>query len=182
MAAGARLHNGILLVMLLALAAGAALSQEHDERAVKAAFVYNLTKYVEWPQASAEMTIGYIGERLTGETLRKMLDGKSSGPHPIRVVIAPSDKELERCQIIYVAEHSPKDVHAVLERVHGKNVLTVGDSEMFVQEGGMIGLVTVGEQVQIRVSLEGAQQAQLKISSRLLNIATLIPPSTEAKK
>jgi len=177
-----RFHNWILLLTVVAFLPGAAFSQERDERAVKAAFVYNLTKYVEWPQASAEMRIGYVGERVTGETLKKMLDGKSSGPRLIRVVVGPSEKELEQCQIVYVAEHSTKNIRAVLEHVHGKSVLTVGDSELFVREGGIIGLVTVGEQVQIRVSLEGAQQAQLKISSRLLNIATLIPPSTEAKK
>jgi len=176
----ARLRR-IVLIAVFTLLSSILLGQVHDERAVRAAFVYNLTKYVEWPEANGAMTIGYIGEPEAGETLKKMLDGKNSDSRPIRVLLSPSEAELERCQILYVAEPSSKKVHAMLEHVRGKGILTVGNTETFVHEGGMIGLVTVGEQIHIQVRLEVVQQAQLKISSRLLNIATLVAPGAEAK-
>jgi len=178
---GSRLR-GTALIAVFTLVPAVLLGQVRDERAVRAAFVYNLTKYVEWPDSEGDMTIAYIGEPDGGATLKQMLDGKNSGSRAIRVLLSPSDIDLERCQILYVAEPSTKKVHALLERVHGKGILTVGDTDVFVREGGMIGLVMVGEQIQIQVHLEAAQEAQLKISSRLLNIARLVRLGAEVKK
>jgi hypothetical protein len=174
----ARLACVLALLLLRALAGQA---QSHDERAVKAAFVFNLTKYVEWPQASNAMLIGFVGEGPTGDILKNMLEGKTSESRSIHVVLSPSDQELERCNILYIADPSPKKIRAALDRVHSKSILTVGDAESFVRQGGMISLVTVGEQVQIQVSLQAAQESRLKISSRLLNIAIIVPPSAEAR-
>jgi hypothetical protein len=169
----------VLILLLLTALAGRA--QLRDERAVKAAFVFNLTKYVEWPQASNEMLIGFVGEGPTGDVLKNMLDGKTSESRPIRVLLSPSDQELERCNILYIADPSPPRIRATLDRVHGRSILTVGDTGSFVRQGGMISLVTVGEQVQIQVSVETAQASQLKISSRLLNIAIIVRPIAEAR-
>jgi hypothetical protein len=171
----------VFLALLLLLISPGAVPQSHDDRSVKAAFVFNLTKYVEWPQSSEEMVIGYLGEERTGEIFKKMLDGKSSGSRSIRVILLPSATDLERCQLLYVAEPSEKKVRAALDLVRGKSVLTVGDTDSFVREGGMIGLVTVGEQIQIQVGLEVVQESRLKVSSRLLSIATLVRPGPEAK-
>jgi len=156
-------------------------AQSHDEHAVKAALVFNLTKYVEWPQGNNEVVIGFVGEGPMGEVLKKMLDGKTSESRPIHVLLSPSDQELEHCHILYIAESSSRQIHAALDRVRDKGILTVGDTEFFVREGGMISLVTVGELVQIQVRLEVAHQSRLKISSRLLNIAVLVPPAPEVK-
>lgn len=171
----ARLACALSLVTLFA---PPAVAQVRDERAVKAAFVFNLTKYVEWPQASNELVIGFVGEGPMGEILKKMLDGKTSESRAIHVVLFPSDEELEHCSILYIADSSPKRTRAALDRTRGKSVLTVGETESFAREGGMIGLVRVGEQVQIQVSLEVTQQSRLKISSRLLNIALIVPPTS----
>jgi len=166
----------LVCLTLLLFFVPAAHGQLHDERAVKAAFVFNLTKYVEWPQPGSEVVIGFMGEAQTGEMFQKMLDGKSSGSRAIRVLLFPSDQDLVRCSILYIADPSAKRIRAVLEQVRGKDVLTVGDTELFVRAGGMIGLITVGERVQIEVSLEVAQESKLKISSQLLSIATLVRP------
>ncbi|HTP69159.1 MAG TPA: YfiR family protein [Dongiaceae bacterium] len=170
-----------MLAVLVTLTpiAGAAQEQPRDERAVKAAFVFNLTKYVEWPQKNEEIVIGFVGVSQTGEILRKMLNGKTSDSRVIRVLLSPSEPDIARCSILYIADPSPKNVRAALEQARGKSILTVGDTETFVRQGGMIGLVTVGEQIQIQIGLENAQAARLKISSRLLNIATLIRPTSD---
>jgi hypothetical protein len=169
----------VLSLLLLMPRTGQA--QSHDEHAVKAALVFNLTKYVEWPQGNNEVVIGFIGEGPMGEVLKKMLDGKASESRPIHVLLSPSDQDLEHCYILYIADPSPKKIRAALDRVRDKSILTVGDTESFVREGGMISLVTVGDLVQIQVRLEVAHQSRLKISSRLLNIAVLVPPTPEVK-
>ena len=152
-----------------------------DERAVKAAFVFNLTKYVEWPNPASELLIGYVGDPLMGETLQKLLEGKTSDSRIIHVLIAPSDQDLTRCALLYIAEPSSRKLHALLERVRDRNTLTVGDSGSFAKEGGMVGLVRNGDQVQIQVNLQAAQAAQLKISSRLLNLSTIIRDGKEVR-
>ena len=156
-------------------------AQMRDERAVKAAFVFNLTKYVEWPQASNELVIGFVGEGPMGETLERMLAGRSSESRPIRVVLYPPDEELERCSILYIADSAPSKVRAILDRVRTKSILTVGDTGSFARNGGMVGLVRVGEQVQIQVNLEVTHESRLRISSRLLNIAVIVAPTSGGK-
>lgn len=175
-----RLHFAFFLGLLL-LWAPAVQAQLHDENVVKAAFVFNLTKYVEWPQVNNEMLIGFVGEGPMGDVLKTMLENKTSETRPIHVVLSPTDQELEHCNLVYLADASPKKTRAALDRVHGKGILTVGETESFLRQGGMIALVTVGQQVQIQVKLEAAQESRLKISSRLLNIAILVTSTPEAK-
>jgi hypothetical protein len=166
---------------LAPLFATPSLAQVRDERAVKVAFVFNLTKYVEWPRATNELVIGFVGDATMGEILQKMLAGKSSESRPIHVLLSPSDEQLEQCNVVYIADSSPKEILAALNKVRTKNILTVGDSDAFAREGGMVGLVTVGEQIQIQVNLQAAQDSRLKISSRLLNLSTIVRTTPEAR-
>lgn len=146
---------------------------QHEERSVRAAFVYNLTKYVEWPHAGKELVIGFVGDDGVGETLEKVLAGKSSSERAIRVVISPSDEELQRCDLVYVGYSSKEKIRGVLEKVRNKNILSVGESDHFALDGGMVGLVRVGDEIQIQVNLDEVQAGGLKMSSRLLNLAVI---------
>jgi hypothetical protein len=169
------------LFSLLLLMAPQGHAQLRDEYAVRAAFVFNLTKYVEWPEAKSEMLIGFVGEDPMGDRLKKMLEGKTSEARQIHVLLSPTGQELERCDLLYIADASPRKIRAALDRVHGKAILTVGETDTFLRQGGMIGLITAGQQVQIQVRLHAAQESHLKISSRLLNIAVLVTATPEAK-
>jgi hypothetical protein len=156
-------------------------AQELDEGAIRVAYVFNLTKYVEWPRAGNELVVGFVGDGPMGEALEKMLAGKTSGSRLIRVVLSPNEEDLVQCDVIYVAFSSPKKVHETLDHLRNKSVLTVGDTESFPKSGGMIGLVRVGQQVQMIVNLDAVQRARLKISSRVLNLATIVHDASEAR-
>jgi hypothetical protein len=166
---------------VIALLAPLACAQLAGEGAVKAAFVFNLTKYVEWPHPSQELIIGVNDDSSTAETLKKVLDGKNSDSRHIRILLLPSDAQLEECDILYLGHSSPKKWRAVLDRVHNKSILTVGDSGSFAQDGGIVGLVKTGDHVEIQVNLAAASEAHLKISSRLLNLATIVQPEREVR-
>ncbi len=155
-------------------------AQVLDERAIKVAYVFNLTKYVEWPHRGNQIVIGFVGDGSMGEALEKMLAGKASDARMIRVVLSPQKEVLDQCDVLYVAYSAPNRVREVLEQLHSKSVLTVGDTESFPRDGGMIGLVRVGDQVQIQVNLEVVQGSGLKISSRVLNLATIVHSKPEA--
>lgn len=172
-----RLACGLLTVPLLAPLLS---SQAHDERAIKVAYVFNLTKYVEWPHTGSEFVVGFVGEGPMGEALEKMLTGKSSDSRPIRVVLSPEDNALEQCDVLYVAYASPQKVRETLQRLRGKSVLTVGDTESFPRDGGMIGLVRAADQVRMQVNVEAIQAAGLKISSRVLALAAIVHSQAEA--
>lgn len=159
-----------LLVFLLV----SPLFAQRDEGAVRAAFVFNLTKYVEWPNLGHELVIGFVGDSETGAVLQRVVSGKISGSRTIRVVISPSEEQLSRCNILYVGYSSAKKTQSILDKIRNKNILSVGESDHFAREGGMVGLVRDGDHIQIEVNLESVQSGGLKISSRLLNLAEIV--------
>jgi hypothetical protein len=165
---------GFLFVPLLS-------AQELDERAIRVAYVFNLTKYVEWPHAGNQLVVCFVGDGPMGEALEKMLAGKTSDSRLIQVVLSPGNENLDQCDVIYFANSAPQKIHATLDHLHNRSVLTVGDTESFTKSGGMIGLVRVGVQVQIMVNLDAVERAQLKISSRVLNLATIVHGMPEAR-
>jgi hypothetical protein len=169
-----------LAVLLPALAA-ASPAQTHNADAVKTAFVFNLTKYVEWRHSRPDLIIGFAGGGPLGERLSSSLSGKISESKTIRVVLDPSGEALGNCDILFLGAMPARTRHALLQKVRDKGVLTVSDDESFAKEGGMVGLVTVGDHVQIEINLEVVEAARLRISSRLLNVAALVHPAAGAR-
>lgn len=153
------------------------LHAQHDERAVRAAFVFHLTKYVEWPNPGNELMIGFVGEDRMGVTLQKVVDGKDSDGRTLRVVLSPTDEQLQQCSLVYFANAAQSKIRPALSKLKGRNILTVGENEEFARDGGMIGLVRDADEIQIRINLQAAQAAGLKISSRLLNLAVIVRSS-----
>lgn len=151
-----------------------ASAESRDDRSVRAAYVFNLIKYVEWPSQPKELVIGFIGDAATGEVLEALLNGRTSDGRAIRVVLSLSDEELPQCSLLYVADPDGKQVRKALEKVKGASVLTIGETDGFARGGGMIGLVNTGDHIQIEVNLEAAQSAGIRISSRVLNLAVIV--------
>ena len=163
-----------MLTMLLLAASGLGTAQQ-NEAAVRAAFVFNLTKYVSWPSARDRLVIGVVGTGNIGTVLKQVLDGKVSDGRRITVLIHMPDSDLGDCDVLYVAGMAPVTVKSILGRAAGRAVLTVGDSDQFVRAGGMVGLVRSGDQIEIEVNLPAVRGRNLDMSSRLLKLAVLVP-------
>ena len=160
---------------LLLLIAGGMLRAQEDERSVRAAFVFNLTKYVSWPEGHHDrLVLGVIGNGSMGPVLKQILDGKTSDGRRINVVVHTSENELHDCDVLYVEESSPVRIRSILDRVQSRAVLTVGDSDQFTRSGGMVALVRSGDQIEIHVNLNSLRSRQLEMSSRLLNLAVIV--------
>jgi hypothetical protein len=164
----------LLAVVFLFLFSAGSLWAQQDERAVRAAFVFNLTKYVSWPHPRERLVIGVIGEGSMGPVLKQVLEGKVSDGRRITVVMHSSDADLRECDLLYVAESSPARIRSILDRVGSRAVLTVGDTEQFTRTGGMVGLVRSGDQIEIEVNLNALRSRQLEMSSRLLKMAVIV--------
>ena len=150
---------------------------QQDERAVRAAFVFNLTKYVSWPDKHDRLVIGVVGEGEMGTVLQQVLDGKVSDGRHISVVAHSPGSELGECDLLYISGVAPDMLRSILSRAAKRSVLTIGDSDRFVRSGGMVGLVRSGDQIEIEVNLEALRSHRLDMSSRLLNLAVLVSSS-----
>jgi TonB family protein len=89
------------------------------------------------------------------------------------MILFPSDDELQKCSMVYIAD-SQKKIRARLDKLGNRNIVTVGEADWFTQDGGMVGLVKVGEQIQMQVNVEATQRAGVKIGSHLLNLAVIV--------
>jgi YfiR/HmsC-like len=149
-------------------------AESRDERAVRAAYVYNLIRYVEWPSKQTDLIVGVVGEPSTGDVLEQLLNGKEDGGRKIRVVSAYTQEDFGRCSLLYVTGGSEADLSRLLDRVKGRAVLTVGESDVFARGGGMVALVNTGEHIRIEINLEAAQAGGIRISSRVLSLSTIV--------
>jgi uncharacterized protein DUF4154 len=129
----------LALATLLPLLAAASPAQVHDADAVKTAFVFNLTKYVEWRHSRAELIIGVVGGGPVGERLNSALSGKISESKSIRVVLDPSEKALDDCDILFLGTMPARARRTLLQKVQNKGVLTVSDERSFTGEGSEVG-------------------------------------------
>ncbi len=152
-------------------------AQQSDELSVRAAYLFNLTKYVNWPPSRERIVVEIMGDDSTSTAFRQILSNKTTDGRPIEVVVHPSDAELRKCDVIYIDQSERAAVQSLKEKLEGQPCLTVGESERFVREGGMVGLVRSGDQVQILVNLEATQKNGMVLSSRLMAVAILVRSS-----
>lgn len=165
---------GLLLGLAAMWVVSQAGAQSRDERAVRAAYVYNLIRYVEWPAPGKELTVAFAGDVATGDVIGQLLDGKTINGQTIRVVRPGPEQDLQQCNLLYVAGAPEAEVRKILDRVKGRSVLTLGEDDGFARAGGMVALVNSGDHIRIEVNLEATQAAGIRISSRVLGLATIV--------
>jgi hypothetical protein len=164
----------IAVLVFLCVAPVLLVHAQQDERAVRAAYVFNLTKYVTWPKQKERLTIGVTGPGNSGPVLKKILEGKSTNGRKIAVVLHPSPEEIRDCDLVYVTENSPRDIHSVLRSISGRPILTVGEGSEFARSGGMIALVRAQDQMELDVNVDALEAAQLQVSSAVLRLAVVV--------
>ncbi len=166
------------LLLDVLLPGNGARASEFDEYAVKAAYLYNFAKFVEWPSgafasADAPLSICIAGDNPFGGAL-DALSGKMVESRPVAVRHIPAATGLEKCHIVYIGRSEQGRFKAVLTKLARLPILTVGDIADFAQEGGMIGLVEAEQRIRFNINLAAARQANLKLSSQLLKLATIV--------
>ena len=178
-----KIAAGIVLVAML-ISGGApsfARGEPAPEYAVKAAFLYNFAKFVEWPAdafagPASPIVFFVFGEDPFGDAL-KSLKGKTANGRPIVVRYAANLGELERCHLLFVSASEKANLPKILQATKSWSILTVGDMNGFAQDGGIINMVKEESRVGIEINLEAAQLSRLKISSKLLGLAKIVKPA-----
>lgn len=174
----------IFLVVFLPLLSGVfpsarAQSVPPSEYQVKAAFLYNFAKFVEWSAVSyadqhAPIMICVLGEDPFGAVLDVTVRSKTANGHELVIKRSNRLRDLTRCEILFISSSERNHIQEILESLRGLNVLTVGETDHFAESGGTIGFVLEGNRIRITVNVDAAQRANLKISSKLLALAQIV--------
>jgi hypothetical protein len=158
----------------------AVFSQQPDvasEGEIKAAFIYNFIKFVEWPTSAFSTTeqriiICVLGQDGVSRALEKV-SGKITQGRTITIKHAADPTEMTQFHVVYVGQ-SEKDHMRTLIKAIPKHVLTISDTQSFAASGGMINFYTVERKVSFVINLDAAERAGLKLSSQLLRLARIV--------
>ena len=171
-------QSGALLPLLaLALVANAFAAEVRRPEEVKAAFLYNFTRFVEWPSAAFEkpdspLIIAVAGNETIAVELQRMVRGESVHGHPLQVRYLRRASDFESAHVLYIDPVTGSRFDDLLGAARGRPILVVGERDGFLQDGGMIQFIT-GRTISLRINLRQAREAGLAISSQLLRIAEL---------
>jgi len=145
---------------------------------VKAAFLYNFTRFIEWPESSFNspedpFIIGVIGKNPFGNFLEDIVANEHVKGHQIKVVYFQSIKEISTCHLLYINVSEPDKIKTILDKISEENTLTVSDATNFAKWGGHIRFFTESDKIRLQINLEKTKEAKLSISSKLLGIAQI---------
>jgi hypothetical protein len=169
-----RLGFGLGLVALVASSAEAQAGSA-DEYSVKAAYLYNFAKFVEWPAETGDLgkplVIAVLGKNDFGAVLKRTVQGETVNGRVISVLSVSRLEDLLYCHILFLGSLNKKRLAGILRATEGAGILTVSETDEFIQLGGVIAFVSEGNKIRFEINLGAARQNRLNISAKLLRVA-----------
>jgi|ERR1035437_5752137 hypothetical protein len=167
----------LCLVGLLAPVAGRAQESPPTEQQLKAAFLLNFAKFVEWPSAAfgettSPIVLGILGENPFGDVLEQTIRDKTINNRPLVVKQFQSSAETTNCHILFICASEKARLPEILASLREASVLTVAEMGRFTESGGMINFIRQGNKIRFQINETAAKSAGLKISSKLLSLAS----------
>jgi hypothetical protein len=150
-----------------------------DEYKLKAAMLYNLTLFVEWPGSAypdrrSPIFLCILGQDPFGSSLTSTIPRETNNGRPVLIRHLQSDKETRGCHILYISSSERKTAARIFSTLDGSGILTVGEMTQFAARGGMIQFSLEDQHVRFDINLDAASRAGLKISSKLLALAQIV--------
>ena len=169
-----------LFLMMASLSAVCRGQKVADEYEVKAAFLYNFTKFVEWPAAaepSPSFVICVLGDDPFESVIDRMAAGKKVNGRTLQIRrLKEAAGARQQCHIVFVGAAEKAKAAKLIEITKGTPVLTVGESREFVRTGGHVFLSTEMGHVRVVINDAATQAAGLKVSAKLMTLATIFKP------
>ena len=173
---------GLLALGLGALPLQAEITKEYQ---IKAAFLYNFTKFVEWPperfpDPSGPIVIGVLGWNSNpfGQELINLVKDKKVGGRPVIVKSVETPEEASAVHVLFVSAGLELRWAKAAQSAHSTGVLTVGESAQFSAAGGIITFMIKEDNVRFEINQAAGENAGLKISAQLLKLATAVHHKT----
>lgn len=154
-----------------------------SEYLIKAGFIYNFAKLMEWPapafsQSTSPIVIGVLGTDPFQGMLDNVLHGKQVNGREFVVKHLKWGDDLRSCNILFVSSSEKAHFDELFHLIRGLPILTIGDTPGFAERGGIINFVLVDNRVRFDIDVNAAKQAKISISSRLLALATIVPEAS----
>jgi hypothetical protein len=167
------------LGLLLAVSAAHAQTSKPGEYQVKAAYLYNFTKFVKWPTdapsvAAPRFSICVLGRDPFGPVLDSAIMGEVVDGKSVIARRIAGPMEAEECGIVFISSMEAGRLDAILAQIGKHSVLTVSDIPQFAQHGGMVQFVVEANKVRFEVNLPAAENNGLVLSSDLLKVAVRV--------
>jgi hypothetical protein len=160
----------------------AAAQGSAEEYQVKAAFLFHFAQLVEWPPGALDASDQFINLCIFDDEphrreLQNTIEGKPIGARVLRVRVLDQRQNIQGCNILFLSSDESRRQAAVLRSVRDLPVLTVGETDDFISDGGMIHFHLDGDKIRFDINTNGADSSHLRISSRLLLLATSVTHS-----
>lgn len=182
--AGNILTSTRLLAGVFAFALFFNINQSHAqtkpalEYQVKAAFLYNFTRFVSWPSSAfssptAPFVIGIVRNDPFGSYLEDIIDREKVDEHPIVIQHYDHAKDIGNCHILFIPAGDDNKIKEIIAFTAHQNMLTVSDANRFVNWGGVINFFKDDNKLRVQINIAAAKAAGLEISSKLLKISKI---------
>ena len=170
-----------LMVMALLVSTGPGFSAQtavSKEYQVKAVFLFNFAQFVQWPSdtfatADKPFLIGILGDDPFDDFLDDTVRGEKVDGHPLIIRRYEHLEEARDCQILFISRSQYKRIENILASLKGRNILTVGDTDGFTRDGGIVGFFMERNKVHFKINVEAAKRGRLSISSKVLRLASI---------
>jgi hypothetical protein len=158
---------------------GWAQQNSPSEYQLKAAFLFNFAKFIDWPSGSfatpqSPFLICILGADPFGDAIDQLLQGKTLAGRAVMIQRTGELSQVRHCQVVFVSVSEGRHLPEILGALRGSNMLLVGDSEGFAGAGGTIQFILEDNRVRFLINTDAAQQAGLTISSKLLALAIIV--------
>jgi hypothetical protein len=176
-------------IVCAALAADPHLASSQEIQAaeyrVKAAFLYNFTKLVEWPTNAfatdkSPLIVGVLGKDPFGKELDDLTTGRTVNGHPLQTMRFRAVEQITNCHILFICESARRKLDSILDALRDKPILTVSDMKGF-EARGMITLIRSNDSINLHINLAAARDARLRLSSRLIRLDRSLHPTDERR-
>jgi hypothetical protein len=163
-------------IMVMCVARSDAQETKHGEYEVKAAFIFNFLKFVEWPDKafanSRNLNLCIVGDDPFDGTIA-IYEGEKVHNKYIAIKNT-SFHNIKNCHVVFISRSETEHLPHILKAMRGLNILSIGDTDMVEQEGVIINFSIVQQKVRFEINVGAARQSGLSISSKLLNLAKTV--------
>lgn len=178
-----RSWSGAAPALALLVSSAGAEAVVADEESLKAAFLYNFSRFVEWPPESftgveEPLVVGIFGPGGVGPVLEEIVGGQTAEGRPMAVHYLDRLEEVSRCHLLFVSRYADVTIGEVLAAAAGAPVLTVSDAPGFASAGGMVGFVVEENKMRLEVNPPAVRANGLRVRSRLLRLASIVDGET----
>lgn len=166
------IRRALAILLLLMLPPAQAGPSEYE---IKAAFIYQIARFVEWPQRGESLSprLCLLGGNPFGSALDSIRDRLLEGRRMNVVLLDPS-VDLRGCTLLFIATPAEKFLDRIAALSRDAGLLTFADTEGFAQRGAMVNFFLENDKVRFEINLEAARRSGLKISSKLLSLARIV--------